>query len=118
MGSSVICKGHDHFYYTNKFHFHFMRLFDLISCGTCGDLTNLCQGCIQNIPQDKHECLYKHHYIIPSNLISDAKEIKERSDDDEEASRKEEDISRMINMEKLIIEMQKQIDNLNGEYMR
>ena len=81
-----------------------MRLFDFISRGTCGDKRNLCKSCIQNIPKENHKCIYKHHYLIPQNIVTLAKQVKECSVE-----------SRVINMEKLIVDMQKQINKQNGE---
>ena len=95
-----------------------MRLFDFISRGTCGDKRNLCQGCIQNIPKDKHECIYKHHYLIPQNIVALAKQINQCKEEEKEGSKIEEDRTRMINMENLIVDMQKQISKLNEVYVR
>ena len=58
---------------------------------------------------------YQHHYMIPEQIITLAKQIKEHSEacrGEDERSRKEEERTSLI---KLIVDMQAQITILSGE---
>ena len=72
---------------------------------------------LKNIPKIEHECKYIHHYLIPQKIVALAMQIKECSVEEKERSKIEEDRTRFINMEKLIVDMQKQINKLNGVHI-
>lgn len=75
--SLVTCEGHKQLWYTHRFVFHSIKLINLISWIVFGDVKTLCKQCRSQSMVEKHECLYKHNYIIPPTIVALAKEIKD-----------------------------------------